>query len=134
MEEVNRIILTADSGCSITLEPLDFVVFIDETGHELLEDPNYPIFGLGGCAILVQNYKNLIHEPWLDIKRKCFQYEHIQLHASESRNYTPGQISAIGQYFNKNLFCRVATLVSNKTFLAQGITNYRIVSSQRTVY
>jgi hypothetical protein len=26
--------------------------FSDETGHEDFADPNYPVFGIGGCAVL----------------------------------------------------------------------------------
>ena len=31
--------------------PNCLLFFIDETGHETFADKNYPVFGLGGCAI-----------------------------------------------------------------------------------
>jgi hypothetical protein len=27
------------------------MVFVDDTGHEEFADPNYPVFGFGGCTI-----------------------------------------------------------------------------------
>ena len=50
-----------DSGETIKLEPSCLLVFIDETGHELLVDKKYPIFGWGGCVVLLSNYLSYIH-------------------------------------------------------------------------
>jgi hypothetical protein len=34
--------------------------FIDETGHETFADKNYPVFGLGGCAIRLTAHRRLL--------------------------------------------------------------------------
>jgi len=127
--ENNRIILSTDTNEIITLGPLDFVVFIDETGHEFFKDPNYPIFGLGGCGILVQNYTNLIEAPWIDIKQTHFKNEKIKLHASDSHSYSSEQIQAIGEFFKNNDFCRIATILTDKTSIPDEIEMYQVVAN-----
>jgi hypothetical protein len=36
----------------LQVHPHCLMFFVDETGHEEFADPNYPVFGLGGCALL----------------------------------------------------------------------------------
>ena len=37
--------------------------FVDETGHETFADARYPVFGIGGCAILSSVADIEINEP-----------------------------------------------------------------------
>ena len=62
--------------------------FIDETGHETFADKNYPVFGLGGCAINSSSATAVIAEPWRAMKAAHFGGEDIPLHANEIRNPT----------------------------------------------
>jgi hypothetical protein len=49
------------------------MVFIDETGNDTLSDKRYPIFGLGGCAVLASDYEMLINIPWNNLKKNYFR-------------------------------------------------------------
>ena len=57
------------SGVIVPVPPSSLVVWIDETGEELFSDPSYPLFGLGGCAVLSRDYGRLVAEPWRQVKR-----------------------------------------------------------------
>jgi hypothetical protein len=62
--------------------------FIDETGHETFADKNYPVFGLGGCAINSSSAAAVIAEPWRAMKAAHFGGEDVPLHANELRSPT----------------------------------------------
>ena len=47
-------ITSEGTKCNITEKTL--LIFIDETGHEQLNDPYYPYWGFGGCVIPAQIY------------------------------------------------------------------------------
>jgi hypothetical protein len=49
--------------------PNCLLFFIDETGHETFADKNYPVFGLGGCAINSSSAAAVIAEPWRAMTR-----------------------------------------------------------------
>ena len=52
----------------LQLGPNCLLFFIDETGHETFADKNYPVFGLGGCAINSSSAAAVIAEPWRAMK------------------------------------------------------------------
>ena len=52
--------------------PNCLLFFIDETGHETFADKNYPVFGLGGCAINGSSAAAVIAEPWRAMKAAHF--------------------------------------------------------------
>jgi len=71
---------------------LCLLVYIYETGHELFADEKYPVFGMGGCAILSQTCHRLLDDPWRRMKKGVFGIEDRPLHASEIlRSATPEQ-------------------------------------------
>lgn len=90
------------------------LVFIDETGNEQLSDPNYPIFGMGGCVIFADNYIDHIHNPWEKMKDTHFNQSMYPLHASDN-NFNSDQISALNDFFLQNKFGRFASLASLNT-------------------
>jgi hypothetical protein len=45
------------------------VVFVDETGDELLKDPVQKVFGLAGCAVMAADLDRVVREPWLEVRR-----------------------------------------------------------------
>ena len=67
----------------LTIKPDTLLLFIDETGHEQLTDPNYPIFGMGGCAVMGNSYEHIIREPWRELKAQHFGGPDVPLHASD---------------------------------------------------
>lgn len=60
--------------------PTCLLIAIDETGHEELADPKYPVFGLGGCLTVVREYHDQIRAPWALLKQQHSQGGQVPLH------------------------------------------------------
>lgn len=99
------------------ISPNSALVFVDETGDEQTSDPQYPIFGLGGCAVLAKDYYELIEKPWTEIKCSNFCGQEGALHAADLRNLTKIQIDAFNKFFTTKLFGRFAVLATHKTLV-----------------
>ena len=80
---------------------------IDETGHETFADKNYPVFGLGGCAINSSSAAAVIAEPWRAMKAAHFGGEDVPLHANELRNPTTEQLDGLVKVFPRVTVCPV---------------------------
>lgn len=93
------------------------LVFIDETGNEQLCDPKFPIFGLGGCAILGRDYDNVICRPWRNIKRTHFGNPNKPLHAVSLRNPSSNLLEDLNSFFLNQHFSRFAALIKSSTKL-----------------
>jgi hypothetical protein len=104
------------------------LVFIDETGHERLADPKYPVFGLGGCAVLAKDYDERLAHPWRELKTRHFGGPDTPLHASTSRSLTQAQLEALDRFFRTESFFRVASVLSDKTVLCDGFRPYQVVA------
>jgi hypothetical protein len=88
------------------------VVVIDDTGQEEFRDPNFPVFGIGGCAFLVRDYQRLIELPWNYMCEKFFPSFERPLHASKLGKLSEEQLGALKNFFEKFEFFRIATVVS----------------------
>jgi len=64
-------------------------------------DKNYPVFGLGGCAINSSSAAAVIAEPWRAMKVAHFGGEDVPLHANELRNPTTEQLDALSKFFRE---------------------------------
>jgi hypothetical protein len=102
-------------------------VSIDETGHETFADKNYPVFGLGGCAINSSSAAVVIAEPWRAMKAAHFGGEDIPLHANELRNPTAEQL-ALSKFFREQQFARLAVTMSKSAVLQTGKTPLEIIT------
>jgi len=111
----------------VALAPSCLLVALDETGHEELADPQYPVFGLGGCACLVQDYDALIRSPWVALKATCFGSPTEPIHAAGLRP-SPEQAAAIGAFFRSKPFARIAALLTDRTALAVPLTKYEVTA------
>ena len=89
------------------------LVGIDETGHEEFADAQHPVFGLGGCAVLIQHYWDVVDRPWRQLKEEHFGGTDIALHASDLRRPSVGQLEALGDFFSTQPFFRFATIVAS---------------------
>ena len=69
------------TGVKMVLPKDYLVVFVDETGNDI-SDSSYPVFGLGGCAVLARHYGTSLHKPWNELKRETCG-EDFSLHACE---------------------------------------------------
>jgi Protein of unknown function (DUF3800) len=86
--------------------PNCLLFFIDETGHETFADNNYPVFGLGGCAINSSSAAAVIAESWCAMKAAHFGGEDVPLYANDLRDPTTEQLDALSKFFREQQFAR----------------------------
>jgi hypothetical protein len=113
------------------LKPSDLclLVYIDETGHELFADEKYPVFGMGGCAILSQTCHRLLDDPWRRMKKGAFGIEDRPLHASEIlRSATPEQREELLRFFYNALFSRFAVVIRKDSSIPSDMIPYQIIA------
>lgn len=121
------IIIDTKKG-KVQIEGNSLLVFIDETGNEYLKDKEYPIFGLGGCAVICKEYNNSIRTPWYNMKDAFFDGKENKLHAKDLFQPKKIQINAISDFFKKNKFARIAAVMSNKTINNTEYDIYNLIS------
>lgn len=109
------------------LKPTCLSFFVDESGHEDFADKRYPIFAFGGCAVQMGRIAEVVDEPWSDVKRKHFGDRYVQLHAADSRLWSPAQIQGIAAYFRDAKFARFAVTISSSSLLPVGVSPYQLV-------
>ena len=122
-----KLILRTDSG-DVSLDADCIVVFIDETGQENFKDPQYPVFGLGGCAVRVDLFERLIHRPWSHMKDRWFDGDSLPLHAADLREPSQQQLEALAYFFTNFGFCRVAAMVSDQSELLTDLPPYQLAA------
>ena len=122
----NSIGTDADLAADWTIHHVDeasrLLLFVDETGTEDLSDPNYPVFGLGGCAIRAEDYRQLVAGPWRVMKFRHFGGLEVPLHAAALRP-TSTQVQAIGEVFRTAQFHRLAAVASTSTRIGAAIAS-----------
>lgn len=97
--------------------PNTLLVFIDETGHEVLK-AELPVFGLGGCAILAADLEREIHTPWRALRELVNGDASQPLHAAKfPRQY----LEAMVEFFGRPTFMRLAVALSDKTKLPDDV-------------
>jgi len=119
--------LLLDTGATLALEPTAVLVFVDETGHEELTQPRYPLFGLGGCVVRVAEYRSLIWEPWRALKRQHLSDADAALHANEVDPSDRALMESLGAFFKAQPFGRIASIVSDRTSLVGQLRPYDAV-------
>jgi len=113
-----NLVIQLEDGVLIELESSCYCVFIDETGSESLRDPNYPIFGMGGCGTLVSHYWEWLALPWTRMKSLYFGDPNIALHASDIR---PGisrfgqKVKGLNEFFGCGPYSRFAAIYEINT-------------------
>lgn len=103
--------LRSPEGDSV-LGPTTLLVAIDDTGDPTTVDPNHPVFGLGGCAVLVGQYCEAIRLPWARMKGAHFDGPLSPLHAADLRKPSAEQIDALNAFFAQSAFFRIAALTT----------------------
>lgn len=114
---------------SLLLTPKTLLVFIDETGNEDYSDPNNPTYGRGGCAVLGEQYRDLLKKPWRRLKRERLGGATKPFHATEFERTRPtkAQITGINQFL-KRPFWRFAVMSDGRTTLPSGVDGHKAVS------
>jgi hypothetical protein len=113
----------------LLVRPDCLMFFIDETGHEAFADPKYPVFGIGGCAVMAGAVDTVLKQPWRAMKAKHFGGADVPLHASDLRTPTPEQLLALSSFFREQQFGRFAVTITPACRLPAGIAPYHIVSA-----
>lgn len=90
------------------------LVGIDETGCEDYKDDNFPVFGLGGCAVFASDYYRFLGDPWSDMKERFFGGKNNPLHAAELRKPSKEQLSALESFFTESPIFRLATMSARR--------------------
>ncbi|MBI1779716.1 MAG: DUF3800 domain-containing protein [Proteobacteria bacterium] len=111
----------------LRVHPHCLMFFVDETGHESFADPNYPVFGLGGCAIMAGAIAAYLRTPWRALKEEYFGGADVRLHASDMRTASQAQLSAIGEFFRRQEFGRFAVTMTGGTQLPANRIAYEIM-------
>ncbi|MEZ4820620.1 MAG: DUF3800 domain-containing protein [Bdellovibrionota bacterium] len=107
-------ILKDSDGKTMCVGEETLLVFLDETGNELLNDPKMPVFGLGGLIVEHRKYFSNVEQPWHEIKNSKFGGFDKPLHASELISPSDQQIKALNNFFLTNDFGRFAVVCSNQ--------------------
>lgn len=118
-----------ENGNEHTLAEDSFLLFVDETGEESLKDPNYPIFGLGGCGLPAKFYYNNIVRPWTYLKDQEFGGKNNPLHATNLTKNIPSkkQLDILNKFFSTYTFTRIATVLSDKTVFETDVDIYHLI-------
>lgn len=104
------------------------LVGIDETGCEDYKDEKFPVFGLGGCAILAGDYFRFLDRPWREMKHRYFDGADRQMHAAQLRRPTQSQMSALQNFFTKLPFFRFACMSANSFVNETVETNIHLIA------
>lgn len=107
----NTLTLLSRKG-PIELAPTTLLVAIDDTGHESFAS-THRVFGLGGCACLVDHYDTLIDAPWRGMKAELFGGERNALHASELHQPTSAQLEGLDFFFTNFPFFRFSVTAAD---------------------
>jgi hypothetical protein len=114
-------------GEILTVHPHCLMFFVDETGHEDFADPNYPVFGLGGCAALAAAIDQNLRAPWREMKERFFGGADVPLHAADLRNPTTEQVNAIAAFFRNQEIGRFALTMTASTKLPEGMKAIQVM-------
>jgi hypothetical protein len=113
---------------AVTPKPHTLLIYLDETGSEDIADPGHPVFGIGGCAVMVEQYLSDLYGPWRRMKADCFGGPDVALHASELRNPTPKQLDALSDFFSASGIFRFAAMMKLSTANRTELTNYQLTA------
>ncbi len=80
-----------------------------------MNDPNYPVFGFGACAIFVKEWNMEVSRPWIQMKQNHFGGESFSMHATDiQQNIQPEQIQQLSNFFKTKRFGRLAVVTTDR--------------------
>ena len=112
----------------LLVRPDCLMFFCDDTGHEDFRDRSFPVFGIGGCAVMAGAIEPVLKRPWRELKAEHFGDPDVALHASALRNPTQAQLDALNRFFREQEFCRFGVTITPNCKLPTGLTTYHVVS------
>lgn len=96
--------------------------FVDETGGESLDDPHFPVFGLGGCLVRTVDYLETVAGPWRKMMALQFGGFGVRMHAAEL-SPSKEQLAALNDFFTTGRFFRIAAVVKKSTQIGPGVAS-----------
>lgn len=116
-------------GENLRVSPTCLMFFCDETGHELFADPEFPVFGFGGVAIMAGAIQQTISAPWRKMKAEHFGGADVALHAADLRAPTAAQLAALTEFFKFQEFGRFAVTLTSKSTVPGHLASHNVVSA-----
>lgn len=105
-----------------------FVVFADETGHELLPK-GHIVYGLAGCGILAQDVEQELIRPWYRLCRRLGNCKKQPLHANSfARTASARDMVRVANFFQFRRFARLGAVLSTNTRLPPGTMPIEVIS------
>jgi hypothetical protein len=124
----SRIEIYSENGAR-ALNPNCLIVGWDETGHEQYADSHYPLFGLGGCAVLAKDYRPILYDPWIRLRTEHFPGL-PGMHAADMRELSETQMRTLASFFADGKFFRFAALTSLDTACPPDVDQVGVVVRQ----
>lgn len=103
--------------CVLQANASKLLFFIDDTGHELLNDTQQRVFGLGGCSIMGGQLDSIIRKPWREVRRVVAGSPDEPLHAADIIKPSKEQIDAVVEFFRRQPIGRFGAICSVDTDL-----------------
>jgi hypothetical protein len=97
--------------------------------NELFADPEFPVFGFGGVAIMAGAIQQTISVPWRKMKAEHFGGADVALHAADLRAPTAAQIEALTEFFKFQEFGRFAVTLTSKSTVPGHLALHNVVSA-----
>jgi len=116
-------------GENLQVSPTCLMFFCDETGHEKFADPEFPVFGLGGVAVMAGAIPHVIAAPWRKMKSEHFGGENAPLHASDLRHPSAQQLAALSEFFKMQEFGRFAVTLTSAAKVPKHLTSHSVISA-----
>jgi hypothetical protein len=112
----------------LPVSPNCLVVFVDDTGHELLLG-EHGTYGLGGCATLGSHLDALIRDPWRMVRYRVTGSKGGQLHAAQfGQTASKQDIHAVADFFRSQAFSRFGAIVTLATQLSDQLTAVQAIA------
>lgn len=123
--------IEVDNKKTIQIEEDALLVFVDETGDDKTSDINFPVFGLGGCAVFSQDYDHHIHIPWTIFKRRILGNTDKVLHAADLDldSLPKEELNLLGDFFKNGEFKRFGFTLTKQAELKNGIGKYQVLAT-----
>jgi hypothetical protein len=115
------------TGEALEVHPHCLMYFVDETGNEDFADPDFPVFGMGGCGLLAAAIEQNLRGPWRRMKDQHFGGAGTPLHASDLRAPAAEQLAALNNFFESQTFARFAVTMTCKSQLPSGIKPIQVM-------
>lgn len=121
---------TVDIDAPEPIPRSNLLIFLDETGDEGYSDPKHPVFGIGGCALISDEYLRRFRPQWNRLKRDILNLADAPFHAVEFERSKPtqAQIESINAFLKRGFF-RIAVTTDINTKRPTGFDGHETVST-----